>query len=197
MNEKELEQKILDFYQAKYNVLIATTIIESGIDIPNANTLIVSNADKFGLSQLHQLRGRIGRSDRKAYAYLCVKDVYNMSTIASKRLKALQSYSDIGSGFSLASCDLEIRGAGDILGAEQSGHLDQIGLELYMDLLKEAIEELKGNDTKPRKDVEITPHFSINIPQSYISNQAIRLKKIIKDWQIVRVKMDFCLFLKN
>ena len=87
MNEKELEQKILDFYQAKYNVLIATTIIESGIDIPNANTLIVSNADKFGLSQLHQLRGRIGRSDRKAYAYLCVKDVYNMSTIASKRLK--------------------------------------------------------------------------------------------------------------
>ncbi len=174
--ERELEKRMAQFYRGDFNVLIATTIIESGIDIPSANTMIINRADTFGLSQLHQLRGRIGRSDKKAYAYFIIPFDKNLSITAEARLKSLQLYSDIGSGFSIASSDLEIRGAGDILGSTQSGHIEAIGLELYMQLLEEAIHELKGKVISKKIDIEISVPFPAFIPASYISDQAIRLK---------------------
>ncbi len=174
--ERELEKRISDFYKYKYDILISTTIIESGIDIARANTMIIDRADNFGLSQLHQLRGRIGRSDKKAYAYFIVPSHKKLSDIAAKRLKALQTYADLGSGLSLATSDLEIRGSGDILGAEQSGHIGNIGLELYMELLKECIQELKGEEPKYTKPIEIMTPFPAFIPKDYMENSGIRLK---------------------
>ena len=165
-----------EFYEGKFQVLISTTIIESGIDIPNANTMIIDRADTFGLSQLHQLRGRIGRSDRKAYAYFLVPNNRNITEVAQKRLKALQTYADMGSGFNIASSDLEIRGAGDILGAEQSGHIEAVGLELYTELLKDAVAELKGEKRFKKSLVEINISFPAYIPGSFIENNQERLK---------------------
>lgn len=176
MSERELESKIKSFYDGKYNILLSTTIIESGIDIANANTMIIDRADTFGLAQLHQLRGRIGRSDKKAYAYFVVPDNKLISNVASKRLQALKKYTDIGSGFSLATSDLEIRGAGDILGAEQSGYIENIGLELYMQLLQEAIQEIKGEAVENKNNVEITTNFPSFIPKKYITDQSSRLR---------------------
>jgi transcription-repair coupling factor (superfamily II helicase) len=176
MPERELEKKINDFYAHKSDILLATTIIESGIDIPNANTMIIDRADTYGLAQLHQLRGRIGRSDRKAYAYFIVPENKILSETAQKRLHALQTYAEMGSGFALASSDMEIRGAGDILGAEQSGHIEAIGLEFYMDLLQEAIQEIKGEKRIQVKNIEIQAPFSAFIPNKYISDNALRLK---------------------
>lgn len=175
--EKELEKRIKAFYSGEYQILIATTIIESGIDIPNANTMIIDRADTYGLSQLHQLRGRIGRSDKKAYAYFIIPNDRNLSNVAEKRLKALQTYAEMGSGFNIASCDLEIRGAGDILGANQSGHIEAIGLELYMELLKDAIRELKGEKRVLNKNVEIMTPYPAYIPNNYIPDSAERLKQ--------------------
>ncbi len=174
--EKELEKRIKSFYEQKFDILISTTIIESGIDIPSANTLIIDRADRYGLSQLHQLRGRIGRSDKKAYAYFITPHDRDLSDIAKKRLKALQTYADLGSGFSLATNDLEIRGSGDILGAEQSGHIEEIGLELYMELLKDAIHELKGEKPEINNDIEILTPFDASLPKSYIHDAGSRLK---------------------
>lgn len=174
--ERELEKRISDFYNYKYDILISTTIIESGIDIPRANTMIVDQANNYGLSQLHQLRGRIGRSDKKAYAYFIVPSHKKLSDIAAKRLKALQTYADLGSGFSLATSDLEIRGSGDILGPEQSGHIGSIGLELYMELLKECIQELKGESQYINKRIEIQTPFDSYIPTKFISDAGLRLK---------------------
>lgn len=176
MSEKELESRITSFYEGKYQVLISTTIIESGLDIPNANTMIVDRADKFGLSQLHQLRGRIGRSEKKAYAYFLIPQDRGLTPIAEKRLKAMQTYADIGSGFNIASCDLEIRGAGEVLGANQSGHLDAVGLELYMELLKEAISEIKGEGKIIHSRAEISTPYSSYIPNYYIEDGPTRLK---------------------
>ncbi|HXH31826.1 MAG TPA: transcription-repair coupling factor [Bacteriovoracaceae bacterium] len=176
MNEKELEKRINDFYDHKSDILLATTIIESGIDIPNANTMIIDRADTYGLAQLHQLRGRIGRSDRKAYAYFIVPENRVISENSQRRLQALQTYAEMGSGFALASSDMEIRGAGDILGAEQSGHIEGIGLEFYMDLLQEAIHEIKGEQRVSVKNIEIQAPFSAYIPNSYIEDHALRLK---------------------
>jgi len=175
--EKELEKRITAFYRGEYQILIATTIIESGIDIPNANTMIIDRADTYGLSQLHQLRGRIGRSDKKAYAYFIIPNTKILSTIAEKRLKALQTYAEMGSGFNIASCDLEIRGAGDILGAHQSGHIEAIGLELYMELLQDAIKELKGEKATFNKNIEIISPFPSFIPNHYIEDSSERLKQ--------------------
>ena len=175
--EKELEQRIRAFYNGDYQILIATTIIESGIDIPNANTMIIDRADRFGLAQLHQLRGRIGRSDKKAYAYFMIPNNRNLSNIAEKRLKALQTYADMGSGFNIASCDLEIRGAGDILGPTQSGHIDNVGLELYMELLQDAIRELKGEKKIFNKNIEFSTPFPAFIPNHYITDSSERLKQ--------------------
>ncbi len=176
MNEKDLEERMKDFYLGKYNILISTTIIESGLDVPNANTMIIERADHFGLSQLHQLRGRIGRSDKKAYCYFVIPALTKLTPLAEKRLKALQTYTDIGSGFHIASSDLEIRGAGDILGGEQSGHIENIGLELYMELLKEAVSELKGEKQLLKTDIEFVTPFATLIPHTYISDSSERLK---------------------
>ena len=177
MSEKDLEEKINSFYNGSFQILIATTIIESGIDIPNANTMIIDRADTYGLAQLHQLRGRIGRSDKKAYAYFVVPLMRQISTIAEKRLHTLQTYADMGAGFNIASVDLEIRGAGDILGGTQSGHIEAIGLELYMDLLKDAINELKGERKLIKKDIEILTPFTAFIPNHYIADPGERLKQ--------------------
>jgi transcription-repair coupling factor (superfamily II helicase) len=176
MGEKDLEKRITDFYQYKYDILISTTIIESGIDIPRANTMIIDRADTFGLSQLHQLRGRIGRSDKKAYAYFIIPSFHNISEVANKRLKALQTYAELGSGFNLASSDLEIRGSGDILGAEQSGHIGNIGLELYMELLQDAINEIKGKPASRNRNIEFNTPFNGFIPKEYMSDAGSRLK---------------------
>jgi transcription-repair coupling factor (superfamily II helicase) len=176
MNERELEKRINDFYDHKSDILLSTTIIESGIDIPNANTMIIDRADTYGLAQLHQLRGRIGRSDRKAYAYFMVPGNKILSDLSQKRLQALQTYAEMGSGFALASSDMELRGAGDILGGEQSGHIEAIGLEFYMDLLQEAIEEIRGEKRVSVKNMEIQAAFSAFIPNSYIADAALRLK---------------------
>jgi transcription-repair coupling factor (superfamily II helicase) len=177
MSEKELETKISAFYNGVYQILISTTIIESGIDIPNANTMIIDRADNYGLAQLHQLRGRIGRSDKKAYAYFVIPKHKGISEVAEKRLKALQTYADMGSGFNIATCDLEIRGAGDILGAEQSGQIDNVGLELYMELLKEAISELRGEKKLIKQDIEVKTPFPSYIPSNYITDSGERLKQ--------------------
>lgn len=176
MNERELEKRINDFYDHKSDILLSTTIIESGIDIPNANTMIIDRADTYGLAQLHQLRGRIGRSDRKAYAYFMVPENRILNETAQRRLQALQTYAEMGAGFSLASSDMEIRGAGDILGAEQSGHIEGIGLEFYMDLLQEAIQEIRGEQKVSVKNIEIQAPFSAYIPNAYIPDHALRLK---------------------
>ncbi len=176
MNERELEKRINDFYDHKSDILLSTTIIESGIDIPNANTMIIDRADTYGLAQLHQLRGRIGRSDRKAYAYFMVPGNKILSDLSQKRLQALQTYAEMGAGFALASSDMELRGAGDILGGEQSGHIEAIGLEFYMDLLQEAIEEIRGEKRSSVKNMEIQAAFSAFIPNSYIADAALRLK---------------------
>lgn len=174
--ERELEKRITDFFNYKFDILISTTIIESGIDIPRANTMIIDRADTFGLSQLHQLRGRIGRSDKKAYAYFIVPSHKKVSDVAAKRLQALQTYASLGSGYSLATSDLEIRGSGDILGPEQSGHIANIGLELYMELLQDCINELTGETTKQNKNIEIQTQFSSYIPTTFIENTKLRLK---------------------
>ncbi len=174
MPEKELEKRINDFYEHKGDILLSTTIIESGIDIPNANTMIIDRADTYGLAQLHQLRGRIGRSDRKAYAYFMVPNHRILTELAQRRLQSLQTYADMGSGFALASCDLEIRGAGDILGGEQHGHVDQIGLELYLDLLQEAVQELRGEQRTKVRNIEIQAPFNAFIPNLVISIPRLR-----------------------
>lgn len=176
MSEKELEKRMNLFYSGKYQVLIATTIIESGLDIPNANTMIIDRSDRYGLAQLHQLRGRIGRSDKKAYCYFVIPRDRTLSGIAEKRLKALQTYADVGSGFNIANCDLEIRGAGDILGAHQSGHVEAVGLELYMELLKEAIFQLRGEKTLLKNDIEVNTPFAAYIPNNFIQDSSERLR---------------------
>ena len=146
MDEDELERAMLDFVARKFDVLLATTIIENGLDIPNANTIIINRADRYGLSQLYQLRGRVGRSDRRAYAYLLIPPEDTLSPVAQKRLAAIQEFSDLGSGFRVAALDLEIRGAGNLLGGEQSGHIEAVGFEMYMKLLEETVRELKGEE---------------------------------------------------
>ncbi len=175
--EKELEKRIQDFYDKKFDILVATTIVESGIDIPTANTMIINNSHMFGLAQLHQLRGRIGRSDRKAFCYFIIPKHKKLSTGSEKRLEALQRYSDVGSGFALASSDLEIRGAGDILGAQQSGHIQSIGMELYSEMLNEAIQEIKGETSTIQKfNLDVSLSFPSYISKNYIQDQNTRLK---------------------
>ncbi len=142
MPERELEDIMLDFYHQRFNVLVCTTIIESGIDVPTANTIVINRADRFGLAQLHQLRGRVGRSHHQAYAYLLVASKRALTADASKRLDAIESLEDLGAGFALASHDLEIRGAGELLGEAQSGVIDEVGFTLYSDYLRRAIASL-------------------------------------------------------
>jgi transcription-repair coupling factor (superfamily II helicase) len=180
MPERELEQVMLDFYHQRFNILLCSTIIESGIDVPTANTIVIQRADKFGLAQLHQLRGRVGRSHHQAYAYLLVPPPAALSGDAQKRLEAIVSLEELGAGFALASHDLEIRGAGELLGEAQSGQIDEVGFSLYTDLLNRAIASLKaGRDfdfEQPLESgVEINLHVPALFPQDYIVDVHMRL----------------------
>lgn len=204
MSPAQLEKIISDFYQHKFDVLVSTNIVENGIDISNANTIIINHADRFGLAELHQLRGRVGRSNRKAFCYLITPDIQTLTAEARKRLLALEEFSDLGSGFNIAMRDLDIRGAGDILGAEQSGFISDIGFELYTKILNDAVRELKHSEFKDMfEDVEVEidlPETIIEfdesalLPDAYITDSVERLnlyrklaqaktEKEIDDWQ--------------
>lgn len=176
MKEKELEGVMLDFVEGRSNLLLASTIIENGLDIPGANTIIINRADCFGLSQLYQLRGRVGRSDRRAYAYLLIPGEAGLTREARERLKILQELTELGAGFRIASHDLELRGAGDLLGAKQSGPIAAIGFELYTELLEETIEALRGREREQRVDPEIRLGLSAYLPEKYVPDPNQRLK---------------------
>ncbi|MGC2238334.1 MAG: transcription-repair coupling factor [Pyrinomonadaceae bacterium] len=176
MNEKEMETAVLDFVDYKYDVLVATTIIENGIDIPRANTIIINRADNYGLSQLYQLRGRVGRSNRRAYAYLLIPSELELTPIARRRLSAIREFSDLGAGFRIAALDLELRGAGNILGGHQSGHLDTLGFDLYTKMLERTIQEIRGDEISDEASVSINLGVDVSIPQDYISETSQRLR---------------------
>lgn len=176
MNEKEMEQAVLDFVDFKFDVLVATTIIENGIDIPRANTIIINRADNYGLSQLYQLRGRVGRSNRRAYAYLLIPAEIELTPIARRRLSAIREFSDLGAGFRIAALDLELRGAGNILGGQQSGQLDALGFDLYTKMLERTIAELKGEEIVDEISVSINLGIDVAIPQDYIGETSQRLR---------------------
>ncbi len=180
MRERQLEQVMSDFYHQRFNVLVCTTIIETGIDIPSANTILIERADKFGLAQLHQLRGRVGRSHHQAYAYLMLPEDKKITSDATKRLEAISTADQLGSGFTLATNDLEIRGAGELLGEEQSGHINTIGFSLYLDMLDRAVTALrKGEkpdlDTALESGIEVNLHLPALIPADYLPDVNIRL----------------------
>ncbi len=176
LKDQELEDVIIEFIEQKFDVLLCTTIIESGVDMPNVNTLIVHNADQFGVSQLYQIRGRVGRSTQQGYAYFLIKSEDRITDDARKRLEVLTTYQELGSGFQIATQDLEIRGAGNILGSEQSGHISEVGFELYMDMLNEAVLELRGLKTETKKDFELKLPVTTVIPDQYIASQTQRLR---------------------
>jgi transcription-repair coupling factor (superfamily II helicase) len=180
MRERELEQLMLDFYHRRFNVLVCTTIIESGIDVPTANTIIIDRADRFGLAQIHQLRGRVGRSHHRAYAYLITPPRKAMTADAVKRLEALESLDELGAGFTLATHDLEIRGAGELLGDEQSGQIEEIGYNLYMELLERAVAALKAGkqpdlESPLNAGPEVELHVPALIPEDYVPDVHLRL----------------------
>nr|WP_262917573.1 transcription-repair coupling factor [Aestuariivivens sediminicola] len=186
MEGKKLEQLMLAFMDGAFDVLVSTTIVESGLDVPNANTIFINNANNFGLSDLHQMRGRVGRSNKKAFCYFITPEYSAMTDDARKRITALEQFTELGSGFNIAMKDLEIRGAGDLLGGEQSGFINEIGFDTYQKILNEAIEELKENEFKALykdskegttyvKDVTIDSDFELLFPDSYINNITERL----------------------
>ncbi|MEW6685135.1 MAG: transcription-repair coupling factor [Candidatus Edwardsbacteria bacterium] len=177
MEERELERVMLNFMNHQYDVLVTTTIIESGLDIPNVNTIIINRADKFGLAQLYQLRGRVGRSNRRAYAYFLIPKSGRITQEARKRLRALEEFTELGSGFQLALRDLEIRGAGNLLGREQHGHIIAVGFDLYCQLLQEAVRELKGEPEVGafHEMPSLSFDFQANIPENYVGDSAERV----------------------
>jgi transcription-repair coupling factor (superfamily II helicase) len=175
MGEGTLEKTMLSFLKGEHDVLLATTIIENGLDIPRVNTLVVNRADRFGLAQLYQLRGRVGRSDRRAYAFLMVPGRKALSDVARRRLKALQEFTELGSGFRIAAMDLEIRGAGNLLGGEQSGHIAAVGFEMYVSLLERAVRELKGEAAAPETKAQINLNVDIRLPEEYVPDFGDRL----------------------
>jgi transcription-repair coupling factor (superfamily II helicase) len=168
MPEAELERSMLAFVEGRADVLVATTIIENGLDIPRANTMIINRADRYGLAQLYQLRGRIGRSDRRAYAFLMVPPDTVLSEVARKRLAAIREFSELGAGFRIAALDLELRGAGNLLGGEQSGHIEAVGLDLYVKLLEQSILELKGQEPLERTRATLNLRVDLRIPEGYV-----------------------------
>ncbi|MEP6568729.1 MAG: transcription-repair coupling factor [Acidobacteriota bacterium] len=176
MNEKEMERVMLDFIDHKHDVLVATTIIENGIDIPRANTIIINRADQYGLSQLYQLRGRVGRSNRRAYAYLLIPGEQELSPIAKRRLAAIREFSDLGAGFRIAALDLELRGAGNLLGGQQSGHMDALGFDLYTQMLERTVAELRGEEVEDETSVTINLGVDVTIPDEYINDMGQRLR---------------------
>ena len=175
MGDEELERVMVDFVARKFDVLVATTIIENGLDIPNANTIIINRADRYGLSQLYQLRGRVGRADRRAYAYLLVPPTDALSPVARKRLAAIREFSDLGSGFRVAALDLEIRGAGNLLGGEQSGQIEAVGFDMYMKLLEETVKQLKGEDLDDDRRAIVNLRLDFRIDDEVIGDMNQRL----------------------
>ena len=190
MDGKQMETNILDFMEGKFDVLVSTTIIESGVDVPNANTIFINDAQRFGMADLHQMRGRVGRSNRKAFCYLITPPFDMMTSDARKRLEAIEQFSDLGSGFQIAMKDLEIRGAGDLLGAEQSGFINEMGFETYQKMMQEALEELKDDENfenlfeneedrnklfKSTKEVNIDTDLELMLPDDYVSSTEERL----------------------
>jgi len=188
MNGKRLEKTLIGFMEGEYDVLVATTIIENGLDVPNANTIFINNANNFGLSDLHQMRGRVGRSNKKAFCYFITPPYSSISSEAQKRINAIQQYSELGSGMQIAMKDLEIRGAGDLLGGEQSGFINEIGYDTYQKILEEAVQELKEtefkelyNNIEPSslknqiKNVQIDTDLEVLFPETYINVISERL----------------------
>src|SRR5580658_1161970 len=179
MSEGELEKVMLKFMHHEADILVATTIIENGLDIPLCNTIVINRADRFGLSELYQLRGRVGRSNRRAYAYLLIPADIELTPIARRRLAALKEFSDLGAGFKIAALDLELRGAGNLLGGEQSGHIEAIGFELYTQMLDRAVREMKGESGPEEAETQLNLGLNIRIPVNYIpeENQRLRMYK--------------------
>ncbi|MGI9075005.1 MAG: transcription-repair coupling factor [Bryobacteraceae bacterium] len=176
MGESALEKVLLGFMRHEYDVFVSTTIIENGLDIPLANTILIENAERYGLSELYQLRGRVGRSNRRAYAYLLVPADTELSEVARKRLAALKEFSDLGAGFKIAALDLELRGAGNLLGGEQHGHIEAVGYDTYIRLLEETVRELKGEEVPLEIHATINLGLDIRIPTAYIADEAQRLR---------------------
>jgi transcription-repair coupling factor (superfamily II helicase) len=181
MGEDELEKVLLSFMHRESDVFVCTTIVENGLDIPLANTMIIENAQNYGLSDLYQLRGRVGRSNRRAYAYLLVPEDGELTEVARKRLAALKEFSDLGAGFKIAALDLELRGAGNMLGGEQSGHIEAVGFELYTSMLEEAVKALKGESDEAHITTQLNLGINLRIDESYVpeENQRLRLYKKI------------------
>ncbi|NDF85787.1 MAG: transcription-repair coupling factor, partial [Gammaproteobacteria bacterium] len=180
MRERELEQLMVDFYHRRFDILVCTTIIESGIDVPSANTILIDRADRFGLAQLHQMRGRVGRSHHQAYAYLLIPSRKALAGDALKRLEALESLEDLGAGFVLATHDLEIRGAGELLGEEQSGEMTEVGLTMYLDMLDRAVKAMKDGrtidlDAPLASQAEVEMRVPALLPETYVSDVHVRL----------------------
>lgn len=192
MNESELEDIMFRFINGEYDVLVCTVIIESGLDMPNVNTIIVEDSDKMGLAQLYQLRGRVGRSNRMAYAYITYKKDKVLSEIAEKRLQAIKEFTEFGSGFKIAMRDLQIRGAGNLLGAQQHGHIDLVGYDMYCRLLSEAVNELSGKSNEEEVEISIDVNLSAYIDNSYISseNEKIEMYKRIASIQDEQDALD-------
>ncbi|WP_343520797.1 TRCF domain-containing protein, partial [Sphingomonas sp.] len=175
----EVEERMSAFYDKKYEVLVSTTIIESGLDIPSANTMIINRADRFGLAQLYQLRGRVGRAKTRAYAYMTTAPQRLMTEAAEKRLKVLSDLESLGAGFQLASHDLDIRGAGNLLGDEQSGHIKEVGYELYQSMLEEAIMDAKAGGLRDERPRDLSPQITVDapilIPEGFVPDLDLRM----------------------
>lgn len=191
MAEGELEKVMLKFMRHEADILVATTIIENGLDIPLCNTILINRADRFGLSELYQLRGRVGRSNRRAYAYLLLPAGIELTPVARRRLAALKEFSDLGAGFKIAALDLELRGAGNLLGGEQSGHIEAVGFDLYTQMLEQAVREMKGED-EPQPQAQLNLGLNIRIPADYIAeeNQRLRMYKRIAGVETERQLVD-------
>jgi transcription-repair coupling factor (superfamily II helicase) len=189
MDHDELEDIWQSLVRGEIDIIVCTTIIETGIDLPSANTLIIENADRFGLSQLHQIRGRVGRSERQAYAYFTYRAGKTLSEVAEKRLRAIREFAEFGAGFKVALRDLEIRGAGNLLGTEQHGYIESVGYDLYVKLLSEAVLELKGEKTESVPSATVDIGVSANIPESYVGSSAHRME-MYKKISLIRTPED-------
>ena len=176
MRESALEDVMLDFYAGAYDVLLCTTIVESGLDVPDANTLIVFDADRFGLSQLYQIRGRVGRSSRQGYAYFTIRQNKMLSETADQRLSAIREFTEFGAGYRIAMRDLEIRGAGDVLGPQQSGHLSTVGYDMYVKLIEQAVSEVQGVETTPEVDTRVELALDAYLPEDYVPDEKLRVE---------------------